>query len=783
MPLYTRGHLKTALRGGVSFLAIAALTGTPTDVYAQFGDITVTARKREQNLQDVPLSIATFNTAQIERQGLTDFQDYAKFLTSVSFGTSSPGASTIAFRGAVSQPSGFDTVSSSTIYLDEIPVTRDGQNPDIRLIDIERLEALSGPQPTIYGAGAQSGTLKIVTNKPDTSEFGAFIDLGAGKTKNGEASYDVSGMVNIPIIEDKLAVRLVGFYEEEGGYIDNVLGTTSFYSPASGTRTNAAVVEEDINNSTSVGARAHIKLNVNENWTVTTGVTYQDTDLDYLFDSNPRLGDLQVVKFKDENRNDNWYNLSFTVEGDLGFANLVSASGYHRRNIQYDFDGTQYATSARDDYASYTGACPDVTPLDYIYQCYYNLHYGFGPDPTALIHLDQRVKSFVQEIRLTSKEDSDSRFGWLIGAFYEKKKNDWEYTQDIDDLPTAPLSSYAFGYYYLMPTTTYFSSDFYRQTNEQIAVFGEVSIDITDRLEISGGGRWFRDEQNIKYQSSFPVGVVYDAYDISGRVTDFASRANATYRVTDDFLAYFTRSEGTRIGGTNNLRPGGVSSRTYDPDKLINYEIGVKTTWWDGRIVANLSAFMMKWKEFQIQTTDPVAGNFVVVNVGQASIDGIEGNFAVQPMEGLEFSSAFTYLDAKADTTVMESGFVFVAAGDLLPTTPKWKLTASAQYTHVLPWADTSGYARFDFSHVGNSVNGIPGSLANFGSGTAVQTQPNYQIGNLRLGIEAADWEVSFAVNNIWDERAVEYIWPRFGTDRFIHNRPRELRIGMRKTF
>ena len=127
--------------------------------------------------------------------------------------------------------------------------------------------------------------------------------------------------------------------------------------------------------------------------------------------------------------------------------------------------------------------------------------------------------------------------------------------------------------------------------------------------------------------------------------------------MNDNFLAYFTRSEGTRIGGVNNLRPGSLAPRTYNPDKLVNYEVGVKTTWWDGRIIANASAFMMKWKEFQIQTLDASTpqGGFIVLNVGQASIDGVEGNLAVQPLEGLELSTAFTYLDAKADTTVMAS--------------------------------------------------------------------------------------------------------------------------------
>lgn len=236
-------------RNAVSLGVTAALAATPSVATAQtqLEEITVTARKRAQNVQDVPLTVQAFDTEALREKMLRGFQDYVKELTSVSFGTSSPGATTIAFRGALSQPTGFDTISSSILYLDEVPITRDGQNPDVRLYDIERVEALSGPQPTLYGAGSQSGTLKIVTAKPSTTERNAWLDVGAAVTEGGEPSWYASGATNLILDADHLAIRLVGFTETEGGYIDNVLGTTGDYSPDNGTRSNAEFVEDDIN--------------------------------------------------------------------------------------------------------------------------------------------------------------------------------------------------------------------------------------------------------------------------------------------------------------------------------------------------------------------------------------------------------------------------------------------------------------------------------------------------------------------------------------------------------
>ena len=803
------------LRTPISLGVLAALVGMPAQAPAQeIEEIIVTARKRAQSIQDTPLPVQAFDTEAIREKGLRDFQDYVKELTSVSFGTSSPGATTIAFRGTLAQPTGFDTISSSTLYLDEIPITRDGQNADVRMIDIERLEALSGPQPTLYGAGSQSGVLRIVTNKPDTSEFGGWYQAGGGTTAKGQGSYDASGAVNIPIVEDRLAVRLVGFYEFEGGYIDNVLGTTSAYSEFNGDRDNADVVENNINDYESRGGRAMLRYQPNEDWTFDAAIIYQRSQLDYLFDYNPSFGDLNTIKFKDENDDDEWYNYALTVQGDLGFADLTVAAGWHNRNIDYDIDATAYMTSYKENglaiaeyYIGYP-AFPDYETCYAAAYCYLYVNYNdFGPDPTSRISLDQKVRSFAGEIRLTSKDDGQSRFNWLLGAFYERTDNDWDYITVVDDFAEHGGAGSVFTYYGVAPTDVWFDQGFregwtyngyqgndfngQHQDIESIAAFAEFSINITDNLTASAGGRYFSTDRRVSENSYF-VDVIFDNFDVTENTKDFSPRLNLTWQPTNDILAYFTYSEGVRIGGRN----GGVAQRpasialgapaTFDADRLVNFEAGIKSMWADGRVLANLSAFIMDWKNYQIRVSLPVAGA-TTVNAGNASIDGFEGQFALKPSENWEISTSFTYLDARIDEDISLNDGAIIAgqAGDALPAVPKLKLAAGLLYSTTLPWAGLEGYARFDLSHVDESVNATNASVLLFGaSATVPAVQPAYQIGDLSFGVKAENgWEAWLSFNNLWDERAITYIYPRFADDRVFTVRPREIRVGVYKAF
>ncbi|MEM0954871.1 MAG: TonB-dependent receptor [Pseudomonadota bacterium] len=816
-----RGHQKPFVHTSLA-LSVAATLGTlPREAGAQqLEEIVVTSRRRVQDVQDVPLYIQAFDERELRESMAKGFEDYARDLTSVSFGTAGPGATTIVFRGAVSQPSGFDTISSSTVYLDEIPITRDGQNADVRLYDIERLEALSGPQPTLYGAGSQSGTLKIVTNKPDTESNSGSLMVEGGYIEEGDPSYNVSGVANLVAIPDKLAVRLVGFYEEEGGYIDNVLGDTRFYSPESGSnyvvpgsvdRTNADRVEDDVNDWTVEGARVYLRWQPNDDWTIDAGVIYQNAE-NGQFDFNPAAGDLNTVKFKDEGRQDEWYNLSLIIQGDLGFADLTIAGGTHNRKIDYDLDSTAYMTQYRTnglDLAEYYTGLREF--LDY-YSCYYTAYcynfvsaYDFGANPTASIFLDQEISSFAQEIRLVSKDDGSNKLNWLVGAFYEQTDNDWDYLSTVDDFAANGGQGAVFTYYGVEPTNDWFDQGFRRgtfynglpggqlngqkQSTETMALFGEISYEIIDNLTVTGGGRVFEIERCVE-ENSLYVGAPFDAFSVCDTLDDFSPRYNVTWTPTDNSMLYATYSEGQRVGGLNGAvqqRPAASAlglPLAFEPDLLKNYEIGGKATWMEGRLLTNLTFFMMDWEDYQLLTDVPIAGN-TTVNAGNASIDGFEGTLAFKITDNLEFSMAATYLDATVDDTVTFADGAVVAAveGDKLPAVPEWKAFASLQYNTPIPWwPGMSGTARFDYNYVDDSLNATTASIALFGdSNSPISEQPSYEIGSLYFTVEPDDgaWQAWLGIDNLWDERPLTFIAPRFGDERAYTIRPREISLGI----
>lgn len=251
-------------------------------------------------------------------------------------------------------------------------------------------------------------------------------------------------------------------------------------------------------------------------------------------------------------------------------------------------------------------------------------------------------------------------------------------------------------------------------------------------------------------------------------------------------MVYATYSEGVRPGQQN----GGVTTnptaialgfpREFDADRLINYEVGTKTTWMQGRILANMSLFSMDWEDYQLQTFVAGAGTFTT-NAGSASIDGAEGQFALVASEKWELSTGFTYLDARLDGPVQVSDAITVGAGgDPLPAVPEWKVNASVVYRTPLNWRGLDFTGRFDYSFVDESVNGTTASVSLYGgTGTTPRTQPSYDVGSLYFNVDSPNgWSFYVGIDNLWDERAITYIWPRFGDDRAFTLRPREVVMG-----
>jgi iron complex outermembrane receptor protein len=605
-------------------LAVAVSAACGTAGAAEQGvieEIIVTATKRAENLQDVPMSITAFTDEDIVKRGFKQLDDYVGSIPSLSFARREPGGNNIVMRGCAVSGIAFGDNPTTSVYLDEQPITVAGFNPDPRLVDIERLEALSGPQGTLFGDASQCGTLRIITNKPDTSGFDGYVDITGSSVEDGGEGYDLNGMANIPLIEDKLALRLVGFYAEEPGWVDNVLGV----SPG-GTFNNAPWTDDDINERTIKGGRAGLRWQPNENWTIDATAIYQDVDQDGFGDDDlpegfyagQSIDEREQLRFNNDSWEDEWYQLALTVEANLGFADLLVSGSYMNRQTRYEADSTAYLFTWQN--LSEPG---------------FN-HYDFD-DPHALSSDDAEVDRYTFEARLTTPSDSASRWSGLLGVFYNKTENETVFQANIEDLSDTDAftyMSYYFQYYYLGTLTPESDNWWYGSYDdelEQTAVFGEVTFDVTENFSITAGGRYFDIDTDRTLKNGFGVnnphlinincGVVgpwqddgipqegvncYTNEVADSNESDFVPKFNITYRFSDDKMVYATYSEGFRRGGANAAKPisvfgAGGLFHEFDSDTLENYEVGAKTTWADGRFQFNITAYHMVWDDIQIE--------------------------------------------------------------------------------------------------------------------------------------------------------------------------------------
>src|SRR5205085_2432247 len=307
------------------------------------GEIIVTAQKRAENLQDVPIAITALGTEKLDELQVNEFEDYAKFVPSLSFKTAGPGFSNVYFRGVASGENANHSASLPSVgtYLDEQPITTITGALDIHVFDIARVEALAGPQGTLYGASSEAGTIRIITNKPDTSGFYGEANVELNNVAHGGFGYIGEAFINAPI-SSHVAARIVGWYRKDAGYIDNIPGSLTF--PTSGiTFTNAPFVKKDYNDVETYGGRAALKIELGDNWTVLPQVMAQKQVSDGTFAQESGLGPLQVQQFNPEHFVDKWYQAALTVQGKIGSFDMTYAGAYMQRQIDGQSDYVDYS--------------------------------------------------------------------------------------------------------------------------------------------------------------------------------------------------------------------------------------------------------------------------------------------------------------------------------------------------------------------------------------------------------------------------------------------------------
>ena len=789
-PRFTVPGLAGAILAALYPASYAVAQSAEETGVGELEEVIVTATKRSVSLQDVPQSITAFTTVQIEKNAFKNMFDYVRALPSVTLINSRPGRNELTFRGISTGTGEYYTDSQAAVYLDEQPITTISQQVSPYMVDIARVESLPGPQGTLFGSSSQSGTLRIITNQPDTTAFAGQAFGEVRWTKGGEPGGEANAWLNIPIAEDQMALRVVAYYNKTGGYVDNVLG-----EDLAGLSNNADVVEDDYNDTELYGARVALKLDLSDDLEILANFITENNETSGSWNTDPYLGTNKITQFIDENTSDDWWQAALTINADVGFASLVSNTAYFSRDIAYEFDNMLY-NQWKDSYWGY--------------------YYGYGLYNTqytpSWIFNDQTQDRFSQEIRLSSS--ADSRFQWMVGFFYEDVTDEWFYgTQNPELMSTiswAAANYYAYYYNYLgydvqypLAPTTIGYSETYRRTIKQTAFFGEMSYNMTDHWSATFGARWFQYDRDVFDQSQFPQGLppfgTFDTNGIdtsSGKESDTVFKFSTQYNFTDDNMVYFLFSQGFRLGGNNSLRASntGLISASYKPDTMDNWEIGLKSEWLDNRLLINFDFFLMEWDDIQ-QNQGGIDGKWWLrgtFNGKKARQKGVEMNTTWWVTPNLQLTGSMTLTDPEFTETFEQPDGSVVPAGTSFPISPETAFWAAIEYNFD-QWHPFGGdlWIRYDQNYQGTKWNSLDSAVAEDPTGK----MDSWSIANFQVGLNLpSEWDMTFFIRNVWDEEAMTWLdnetnyapeW--FGDPRFRNMRsflpPRTIGFNVRKSF
>jgi len=666
----------------------AAQDGSAADSSYALEEVVVTAQKRQETLQDIPLAVSAVSEEELARSGSRSFNDYIRSVPGVSFVDRGPTENKLIIRGVSDGPFA-PTAPTTGVYIDETPVTEPNRNADLNMFDVERVEVLRGPQGTLYGAGSMGGTVRVILNKPAVDAFAAAADLTLASTRHGADSYAVNGMVNVPIAIDKFAVRAVAYSREDGGFVDEVSRGV-----------------KDVNKTTVDGGRLMARLVATENLTVQAGVTYQKIDADGRPQEDLALGDLRQRRVFPEHLDSTFELYNLQIDYDFGSASLVSSTSY------YDKDA--YNSVDYSDFLSGAVGLPVVLP--------------FG------IENDNSFQNLVQEIRLVSSDQQ--RLRWIVGGFYS----------DQDSSARQFVSSGELG----LPLPVFDATT--NTSTREVALFGELSFDFTDRLRGTVGARWFdvSQEFGVTQAPSLLGGASVPTRDASD--SDVNLKFHLAYQINPDSLVYAQAAQGYRVGGINP--PVGSqcpeAAASYGPDTLWNYEFGTKNMLLDRRLQLNAAAYYIEWSDMQVAQSF-LCGSSAVQNAGKSTSRGVEVELRIAPVKGLEVASSISYSDTELKRVA--EGVPYLA-GSRLPGVPEWSGSVMSQYS--FPLASLGGYVRLDWQYVGSSIS----DFDNTTTPTWFESYPqaSYNIAGLRVGVQGERWEAALFLNNVFDEKAYTFV-------------------------
>jgi iron complex outermembrane recepter protein len=790
-----RGATRTGVQ--VSGNTVVDLVLDPLRIEA----ITVTAMLREQELHDVPFSIAAPTAQVLRARGVDNIEGIAANVAGFSVQNLGPGQSQVAMRGASAgqiardQPGVKEQVGA---YLDDVPISLSLFTPDLDLFDVSRVEVLRGPQGTLFGSGSLAGTVRYISNQPNPAATEVFGELGGSMIDGGSAGGNVKLGLNLPVGE-RAAARVAGYFSRMGGYMDAVQPDFS--------------VKEDVNSGTRTGVRAAFRIDGGERFTVTPRVVFQRVEMDgwnridaFNILANPyttsrppvTLGERELFTQIDEPFTDDFVLGDLNARYNFGRVSLTSITSYSLRDILVVRDAGALTASIT---GGSIGLPENVYTLD------------------APLNDATEANVFTQELRLAG---GTGRFRWLAGGFYSNAQR--EYGQSLvvtgfearTGIPTQGLAA---------PRDVLFYSDLAYDL-QQVALFGEATVQVMDRLDLTGGLRYYNFDESREqiFDGIFAnddTGT--DIVSVPGETSadGFAPRVIASFRASDNLTLNAQVARGVRLGGINDplnvplCTPADLATfsgrDSWRDETAWNYELGAKSRLMDGRATLNLSAFYMDISDLQLIVTAGSCSSRLVFNVPEARSQGVEAEFTVAPNEYFDLSLSATLNDSELRSTLTSTGaggqvtvVSGIEAGNRLPSVPRVQAAAAATVRRPLR-AGSLAFLTGTWQHIGSRFTQIddhvPGlgtvNLVSYGENTigGPLTQstftfdpelPAYNLVSLRLGMMRERWEVALYGNNLTDERAFlaldreRGLFARVG---YLTNQPRTVGVAFRFSY
>jgi outer membrane receptor protein involved in Fe transport len=787
--------------GAAATLALAAAPGTgwtqtapASEPAPALQEIVVTATRHEESLSKVPLSITALTQENMDIRGIKDIQDVAKFTPGVNIDNS--GTNNISIRGIASTGG----AGTTGIYLDDTPIQMRALafNPDEALpksFDIERVEVLRGPQGTLFGAGSEGGTVRYITTPPSLTRASEYGRAELSYTQGGAPSYEAGAAIGGPIVDGVFGARVTVWYRRDGGWIDRVDPTAP--DPL------AAVVDKNANHGETSLVRIAGLWAVNDRWTVTPSIYYQNRQLNDVSNywpiySNP--GSDQYVSGNPTGRPtpDVFYLPALKIEGDFGSARLISNTSYYHRTDTTGYDGTLYNLGFYQTFIL-PGGAPLLLDGN-------GVHLPAGAtDYRSPASVDNGQMNFTQEIRLQSN-DPNARLVWTTGVFYSEDRQ--SYLEQIHDPLLNELTTTVAGVPYgaiftctaADGVTTYpiplggisdcsatgvsgangpYGQDSYFLKTDakdtQLAWFGEGTYALTDALKATVGLRFSKTKFSFETLTGGPqlFGATVPG---SGNQSEnsFTPKVSLAYQIDPMDMAYFTYAKGFRPGGANNPVPQAACAtdfqnfgitqapQTYNSDTVQSFEVGMKDNF-ANRVKVATSVYYIKWNNIQQTVIPPICQISWIQNLGQAAVKGADIQADIAVAGGLTAEIAAGYTDARYTkdslVTPTSTSAPVVSNGDAIvgqSGQPGAPFTASVGLEYRLPILDHESFARVDYEYEGRPK--WPGAIQD--SGTLQYDAANYTLAatnfvTLRFGTTFGAWQVSAFVDNLTDTHTI----------------------------